>query len=168
MNCGVHFSCFRWETPFWLNLDKKVRIVSFSWRLVPRPIRINKIQWSSSLFLFETGNTFFAQIWSKKSQSHNSMVVFSFCILDGKKLFLASLVQNIKIVILSWNLVPRLINNLNMQNSMMLFARSVLDWKHSFWESFVQKLSIVRLNWNLVPMLFPICKIQWCCSLFLF
>ena len=38
----------------------------------------------------------------------NSMVVFTFSILDWKYSFWASLVQKIKFVNLSWNLVPRL------------------------------------------------------------
>ena len=48
---------------FQANLDKKkVEIVSF----VPRLVRIWRIQWCSSLFLFQMGNTLFWQIQSKK------------------------------------------------------------------------------------------------------
>ena len=36
--------------------------------MVPRLIRIYRIQWWCLLFLFQTANTFFGQIWSKKSK----------------------------------------------------------------------------------------------------
>ena len=39
----------------------------------------------------------------------NSMVVFTFCVLDRKHSFWESLVQKLNIVSLSGNLVPRLI-----------------------------------------------------------
>ena len=45
---------------------------------------------------------------------------------------------------------------------------SVFDRKHPFWANLVQKVKIVSLSWNLVPRLIRICRIQWCCSVFLF
>ena len=127
--------------------QKNFKIVSSSWSLVPRLTRISRSQGWSSFFLFETGNTLFGQKFCPKNHScqlqlkcgtkansnvRKSMVVFTFCILDGKQRFCASLVQNIKNVSLNWNLLPRLINNLNMQNSLLVFTFSVLDQKHSF------------------------------------
>ena len=53
--------------PFWANMVQKIKIVSLSWNLVPRLIRIWRIQWRCSLFLLYTANTLFEQIWSKKS-----------------------------------------------------------------------------------------------------
>ena len=49
--------------PFWAKLIPNFKIVSLSWNLVSRLIRICRIQWRYSLFLFETGNTLFWQIW---------------------------------------------------------------------------------------------------------
>ena len=65
----------------------------------------------------------------------NSMVVFTFSVLDGKD----PIWQNIKIVRLSLNLEHKLINNLNTKNSMVVFSFSVLDKKHSFWIKFLEK-----------------------------
>ena len=45
----------------------------------------------------------------------NSMVVFTFSVLDQKNPFLANLAQKIKIVSLSWNLIPRLIETCEIQ-----------------------------------------------------
>ena len=128
----------------------------------------------------------------------NSMVVFTFSLLGGKQPFWANLVQNNKIFSFSWNLVHRLINNMNMQNSMTMFTFSVLDQKHSFWRNLVQNLNIVSLNrdsvftfhnlrgkhcfgqiwtkkvkifsfsWSMVPRLVWKSRIQWWCSLFQF
>ena len=60
------FSLFDWKYCFWANLVQKVKITSWSWNLVPRLIRIFRIQWWSSLFVFLIGNTLFEQICSKK------------------------------------------------------------------------------------------------------
>ena len=96
------------------------------------------------------------------------MVVFPFSVLNGKHLFWANLVQKIKIVSLSWNMVPIQINNLNMQNSMVVFTFSVWEWKHSFGVNLVEKFNIVSLRGNLVPRTNQIRRIYWRCSLFLF
>ena len=89
---------------FFENLIQHMKIISFSWNLPPRLIRICKIQWWYSFF----------------------------SVLNEKHRFWANLVGNIKIVNLNWNLVPTLINNLNMQNSMVVFTFPVLDQKPFF------------------------------------
>ena len=66
------------------------------------------------------------------------------------------LAQNIKIVSLSWNLIPTLIR----------ICKSVLDRKYSFWANLVQQIKIVSSSWNLVLRLIRVCRIQWWCSLF--
>ena len=43
-----------------------MKMTSLSWNLVPRLIRICRIQWWCSLFLFLIENTYFEQIWLKK------------------------------------------------------------------------------------------------------
>ena len=45
---------------------------------------------------------------------------------------------------------------------------SVSDRKYCFWTNFVQNIIIASLSWNSVPRLIRICRIQWCCSIFLF
>ena len=51
---------------------------------------------------------------------------------------------------------------------MMLFTLFDFEWKDRFWVNLVQKVKIISWSWNLVPALIQICKIQWCCLLFLF
>ena len=58
--------------------------------------------------------------------------------------------------------------NSNMQSSMVMFIYFVFDWKYPFWANLVQKSKIISSSWNLVPGLIRICRIQWCCSRFLF
>ena len=53
------FSVLDQKHPFWANLAQKIKIVSLSWNFVPKPIRICRIHWWCSLFLFSTRNTFF-------------------------------------------------------------------------------------------------------------
>ena len=60
------FSVFDWKYPLWVNLAQKIKVVSLSLNLVPRRIRICRIQRWCSLSLFSTRNTPFGQIWSKK------------------------------------------------------------------------------------------------------
>ena len=123
--------------------------------MVARPIQICRIQWGCSLFLFLITNTHFGQIWSKNSNGaknnlniQNSMVVFTFFLLDQKYPFLANLVRKIKIVSLSLNLVPRLIR----------------VWRTECRTEFLQNC----LKWNSVTRLIWICKIHKWCSIFLF
>ena len=95
-------------------------------------------------------------------------MVFPFSVLNGKPLFWGNMVQKIKIVSLSWNMVPIQISNLNMQNSMVVFTFSVWEWKHWFGVNLVEKFNIVSLKENLVPKPIRICRIYWRCSLFMF
>ena len=54
------FFVFDQKYPFGANLVRKVKIISWSWNLVPRIIRTCRIQWCCSLFcFFLSGNTFF-------------------------------------------------------------------------------------------------------------
>ena len=54
-----------WKYPFCANLVQKIEIISLSSSLVPRLIRICRIQWWCSLFPFSIGNSLLGQIWSK-------------------------------------------------------------------------------------------------------
>ena len=59
------YSIFDRKYPFWVNLVQKIKIVSLSWNLARRLIRVWTTQWWHSLFMFLTENTLFRQIWSK-------------------------------------------------------------------------------------------------------
>ena len=96
----------------------------------------------------------------------NSVMLFTFFFFDQDWSFWANLVQNVKIVRLRWNLIPRLIRIYRIQWCCSLFF--IFDWKCSFWANLVQNVKIVSLRWNLIPRLIRISRIQWCCSLFLF
>ena len=105
---------------------QKIKIFNLIWNLAPNVIRICRIQWwCTNVFVLDGGWPlfFFRQIGPKNwncqiklkfgiktnSNMHNSVVVFPFSVLHRKYRFLPNLVQKIKIVSLSWNLLPRLI-----------------------------------------------------------
>ena len=76
------FFVFDRKYPFWANLVQKVKIISWSWNLVARLIRICWIQWCCSLFSFLTGSALLGQIWSKLS------IFTVFFVSDQKRPFL--------------------------------------------------------------------------------
>ena len=94
-----------------------------------------------------------------------SIMVFIFSYLDWKYPFYANLVQKVKIVSLSWNLVARLIQIYRIQWWCSLF---VLNQKYLRWANLLQKFKIVSLRWNLVPRLICVCRIQCWYSVFSF
>ena len=91
------------------------------------------------------------------------MVAFTFYLCHWKYHFWANLVEKIKIVSLSWNLVPRLTWTCRIQ-WWVLVLFSVLDQIFFL----LQKIKIVSLSWNLVQRLIWIWRIQWWCLFFLF
>ena len=117
------FFVFEWKYPFWANLVQKVKIISWSWNLVARLIWICRIQWSCSFFCFWLEMPFLGKFGPKNQNCHfklkfgtysnsnmqNSMVMFILSVFDWKYPFWANLVQKVKIISLSWNLVPTLI-----------------------------------------------------------
>ena len=148
---------------------QKVKIVSLSWNLVPRLIRICRIQWCCSLSLVWTQNTLFRQLCSKKS----------------------------KFVSLSWNLVPWLIRICRIQwwcfflsfgwkypflskfdpkNQNCWYKLKFGTYGDVHFFSFQLEVPFLSkfgpknqsLSWNLVPRLFPRSRIHCWCSLFLF
>ena len=97
---------------------------------------------------------------------HDSMVMFAFFIFEWSCSFRANnLVLKIKIVILSWNLLPRLIRMCRIQWDVqfLCFQPEVFFWANS-----VQKIKIISLSWNFVFGLIWIWRIQWWCSFFCF
>ena len=134
------FSVFHQKNPFRVNFVQKI---SLSWNLVSRLIRICRIQWWCSLFLFMTGNTLSGEkktklaSWSwnlvtrSNSNMHDSVVQFTFSVFARKYPFSANFVWKIKIVILSWNLVPRLIRICRIQlwcSFFLFLTRNTLFW----------------------------------------
>ena len=107
--------------------------------------------------IFGSTATLFEQIWSKNtnyqfnlrfvtqtnSNMQNSMVVFIFCILDGKHPFgqIGPKNQNCQ-----FKLKFSTQTNSNMQNSMAPFTFSVLYKKHPFCTIFAKKIKIVSLS----------------------
>ena len=99
------FSVLERKHLFEENLVQKTKIGSLRWNLVSRLIQICRIQWWCLLFVFQSGNNLFGQIWSKKSNCQlklkfgtqinsiiqNSMVAFTFSVLYRKHPFLLSL-----------------------------------------------------------------------------
>ena len=126
---------FDWKYAFWANFVQKIKIITLSWNLVPTLIRACRIQWWCSFFLFLIGNTFLGKFAPKNRNCHfklkfgtytnsnmkNSMVMFIFFVFGRKYPFWANLVQNIKIVTLTWYLVLTLIWILRIQWWVSLF-----------------------------------------------
>ena len=124
--------------PFWVNLVHKIKIISFSWNLIAKPIRICRIQWCCSLFPFSTGNNLFGQIWSKKKINLEWNLVprlIRICgiqwwcslfsqFLTGNNLFGQIRPKKIKIVNLSWKFVDSLIQICRIQWCCSIFSFS--------------------------------------------
>ena len=137
--CTVYWRCsvFLFQTENTI-LDKfsheKVKIVSLSQTLVSKLPWTCRIQWWCSLFL-KRETPFSGKFGPKKRKGHfqlefssknysnmqNSMVVFTFSVLEWKHYFWANLVQNINIVSFSWNLAPSLIGISEIQGWRSLF-----------------------------------------------
>ena len=117
--------CFQVEIPFLGKFGPKFKMISLSWNFGPRLIQICRIPWRCSLFLLSTGNTFLG-IFGPKNQNRQFELKFCarliwicrimqkicgvhfFC-FGREKPFLGKSYKKIKIVSLSWFLVPRLI-----------------------------------------------------------
>ena len=114
-NGDIHFFCFRLGLPFLGKFGLKSQNCLLKVNLLLRIIRICRFQWWYSFFFLRQETPFLDKFGPKnqscqfklkfctktKSNMQNSMVVFSFSVLDGKQLFYANLVQNIKIISLS-------------------------------------------------------------------
>ena len=167
------FSALGQKTPFWANLFNKIKIFSLSENLVPRLIWICGIWWWCSLSVFDW--KYLRQIWSKKSKlsvwaeiSHIRLIwicrisCVHFLWFWPENPFSVNLV---KIVSLSWNLVPRLIWICRCQwwCSLFLFLN-----KYVSLANLVQKFKIVCSKWKLIQILIRICKVQWRCLFYQF
>ena len=83
------------------------------------------------------------------------MVVFTFSIFalfpTGKNPFWRNLVQKFKSVSFSKNLVPRLVENTEVNGGVHFFV--LLDREYPLWANLVQKIKIVSFSQTLVPRL---------------
>ena len=121
--------------PFWANFVEKIRIVSLSWNLVPLVpilIRIFKIQWWCSFYLFY--NTLFGHIWSKNP---NCQFKVKFCTKSNSNM------QNLmeipffgKFGSKSQNCQFKLkfstYTNTNLKNWTFMFVFSAFKWEYPF------------------------------------
>ena len=117
------FLVFKWKWLFGANLVQKIKIVTLCSNLVPTLIRICRTHWCDSLFCFWVEIPFLGKFGPKsqnsrfklkfgtytKSNMQNSMVMFKFFVFDWKYPFWANLIQKVKIISWSLNLVARLI-----------------------------------------------------------
>ena len=87
----------------------------------------------------------------QNSNMQNLMMVFTFSVFHEKYPFCVNLVQKIKIISLSWNLVPILIWICKIQWWCSLFPFSTRN-TFFFWGGGGRiSFKFVSLNWNLVP-----------------
>ena len=118
------------------------------------------------------------------SSDHGRTHKCDFSVFDRKLLFWANLVKKIKIVSLTWNLVPRLIRTWRIYRRcwFIRFLTGIAGfgqtWSKNqncqFKVKFITKTnsnmqnSIVCLSWNLAPRLIQVYRISWCVHIFFF
>ena len=147
-------------------------LISSSLNLVPKLIRLRRIQWRCSpFFCLRLEASFLGKFGLKmKIVSLNWNMVprliwvcriqwlcSFFSVLDGKYTLFGQI----------WSKTSKLSLKFRMRNGMVLFTFSFLDQKSLFWANITQKNKIASVSWNLVPMIIRICRIQWS-LLFLF
>ena len=97
----------------------------------------------------------------------NSVVIFTFSVLDQKHPFVANLVSQFKTVFFSkWNLVPRLIGICRIQWCCSLFH----FWTGNvfFWANLVQKIQNCLFKLEFFTWLIRMWRIPWWCSFLCF
>ena len=156
---------------FSVTLVQKIKIVNFSWNLVPRLIWICRSQCWCSLFLFYIINALFEQISSKKSKFLVSAEIwyrdqYEYAEFKGDVHFYPfwiNLVQKVKIVSLSWNLASSLIRTYRVNSGVHFFC---IPLEKPLLGNLVQTIKTVSLSWNLVLKLISIHRFQWSSSFF--
>ena len=136
--------------PLWANLVQKIKDVSLSWNLVPTVIRICRIQWWCSLFLFYTENTFF----------------YCFCNPAGVETLRLSCRQHGFFILLQW--VPpwiAFVHSLNVLKHLKLKQTFYFTWINFLLEK-LYKLSnldwIFHVTWtNLFLMKHKLINFDW-------
>ena len=132
------FSVYDQAYAFWANLVQKIEIASSRWNSRLKLIQICRIQCWCSHFCYWVEIPSLGKFGPKNqndqfrlkfgtytnSNMQNSMLIFTFSVFDRKFPFWANLVQKIKVISLSWNLVPRLIQICKIQWWCSLFLFS--------------------------------------------
>ena len=112
------FSVFNKKYPFRTTFVENIKIVSLRWNLIPRVIRICRIQWWCSIFLFRPEILFWRKFdpknqlcWFKlkfgtqnNSNLQNSLAIFNLFVWYRKYPFCSNFFQKVKIVSLSLDL----------------------------------------------------------------
>ena len=138
------YSFFDQRYQFWGNLVQKIKIICLKWKLVPRLIRICRLEWSCLLFLFYIKNIFLGKLGAKNqnhqfklkfdtytnSNMQNSVVVFTFSALDRDSFFLANLVGKGKNSLFKLKFGTK--TNYNFSTIQSMFILSVIDQKYPF------------------------------------
>ena len=126
------------------------KIFSLSWNLVPKLIWISRIQWWCSFYIFgqflskNQNYEFKLKFFTKSNLNMQNSVIFLslfFCLWSEIYSFWVNLVEKVKIVSFSWNLMLRLIRRCRIQWCYSLF--SVIDWKYRFCPILVSKFKII-------------------------
>ena len=143
------------DSAYWKSSNTKACAKKLSQVLAKQHWQSRKGDWSHNLC---------AVVWNNLNTT-NSLVMFNLSVLDWKYPFWVNLIQKMKIVSLSWNLVPILIQICIIQWWCSLFLFST---RNTFLGKFGPKIKVVSLRWNLVPRLIRTCRIQWWCSIFRF
>ena len=138
-----------------VNLVQKIKLVSLSWNLVPRLIPTHvELNGDVHFFVLDQKHTFWANLAPKfqnclfklkfrtstNSNMQKSMALFNFSALDQKHHLGVNLVQKIKLVSLSWNLVPRLIPTCRIQWRCSLFC---FGSETHFWANLAPKIKLL-------------------------
>ena len=124
------FFIFDQKCRFWANLVQNIKIVSLRLNLLANPIQICRIQWCCSLFSLSIRIGPKCQNYQFKLKSgseassnmQSSMVMFTFFSFQLERPFLCNLVQNVKTISLSCNLVASLIRICRIQWWCSLFS----------------------------------------------
>ena len=128
------FIYFQLEISFWTTFISKFKIICLSWNLLQRLTLICRIQWWSSLFLFQTSKPILSKFGLKNQ-------FFQFKLKHGPKT---------NLIYIIWYVI-------------FIFIFSVLDQKYHFWANLYQKIKIISLSWNLVQKAIRIWRIHWRC-----
>ena len=76
--------------------------------------------------------------------------MFTFSAFNRKHTFWANFAKTLKIVVLTWNVVPRLIQICRVQDSVQFFC---FRQEMPFLGKFGQNIKFISLGWKLVPRL---------------
>ena len=109
------------------------------WTPYPSLIRVCMLLPSSISALHTFASSCYKYHCVCRPLSKNSLIWSKLSVLDQKNPFWTSLTQKMKIVGLSWNLVPKQFEYGEFNDSMVMFTFSLLDQKYPFWVNLSKK-----------------------------